>query len=302
MILPKVIIITGPTASGKTVLSLKLAKKFDGEIISADSRQIYRGMTIGTAKPNAKELKTIKHHLIDIKTPKQNYSLGQYKKDADKAIKNIIKKKQIPFLVGGTGLYISSIINNLKIPEVKPKKQLRNKLEKLLKKHGAFYLYNKLIALDPEASYIIDSKNPRRLIRALEIAISTKRPFSETRKKGKPLFDFLILGMDIKPDKLKNNISNRTDKMFKLGLTREVKNLVKKYGEKRIPFDAIGYREIIEHLNRRLSLEETKKKIKKDTWRFSRKQMSWFRRMPIVWIKNQRQAEKQIKAFLSKAY
>ncbi|MFA4999098.1 MAG: tRNA (adenosine(37)-N6)-dimethylallyltransferase MiaA, partial [Candidatus Paceibacterota bacterium] len=185
----KLIVILGPTASGKTSLSLKLAKKFNGEIISADSRQAYRGLDIGTAKPTKKQLKQVKHYLVDIKNPNQHYTVGQYKRDAIKAINRIIKSGKVPFLVGGTGLYIKSLTDNLEIPEVKPDWKLRNKLESEIKSKGLKSVYNKLIKMDPEAAYIIDKNNPRRVIRALEIAIKTKKPFSQQRKKGKPLFD-----------------------------------------------------------------------------------------------------------------
>lgn len=295
---PKIIIILGPTASGKTALAIKLAKKFNGEIVSADSRQVYRGMDIGTAKPTGKELKQIKHYLIDIKNPDQPYTLGQFKQDAVKTVRKINKTGKVPFLVGGTGLYIKAVVENLNIPEVKPNKQLRRKLERQLVKHGLPYLYGKLTALDPETAYIIDPKNPRRIIRALEVAMTTKKPFSQQRKKGQPLFDCLILGLDPSPAKLKSKIFKRSEIMISQGLAEEVKKLVEKYGARQIPFDAIGYREIIHYLRGKTTLRQALELINKNTWQFAKRQLTWFRHLPIVWTKNQTEAEKEIEKFL----
>ena len=307
--LSKLICIVGPTASGKTVLAIKLAKKINGEIISADSRQIYREMDIGTAKPpiapHGKDGRGdvtsfgIPHYLIDIRNPNQIYTAGQFKRDAARAVKQIIRSGKLPLLVGGTGLYISAIVNNLEIPEVKPNRQLRKKLEQQIQKHGLYYVYGKLTALDPEAAYNIDPKNPRRIIRAYEIALATKKPFSETRKKGEPLFDILILGLNC-GEKLKTKIAKRTNLMIKKGLIKETKNLITKYGPRPVPFDAIGYRESIQYLRGKTTLPETVALINKNTWRFAKRQLTWFRKMPVVWVKNQSlaEAEKEIKRFL----
>lgn len=294
---PKLIIITGPTASGKTALSLKLAKHFHGEIVSADSRQVYRGMNIGTAKPTRAELKSVPHHLIDIKNPNQIYTLAQFKRDAVKTIKQIHKRGRVPFLVGGTALYIWTILENPRIPEVKPNRKLRSLLEKQRKQRGVDYLYNKLIRLDPEAAYIVDPKNPRRIIRALEIIQATGKPFSATRNKGTALFDCLILGIKLPPVKLKARLWQRSAQMLKHGLVSEVRKLVKKYGKNQQSFDAIGYREIIAYLNGKISLPEAALLMNNNSWHFASRQMTWFKKMPIVWI-NPKQAEDKIKKFL----
>jgi len=277
----KLIVIVGPTASGKTSLSLELAKKYDGEIVSADSRQIYRGMDIGTAKPL--DLQGIPHHFLDIKNPNQNYTVAQYKKDAIKIIKNIQKRGKLPIMVGGTGLYVKAVVENLDIPKIKADIKLRAKLEKDLKKFGLDFLFNKLIELDPEAAYIIDPKNPRRVIRALEITLLTKKPFSAQRKSGAPLFDVLEIGISVPPEKLKERINLRVDEMIKNGLADEVKSLVEKYGENCQAFDAIGYREIIHR--------QTAEEIKINTWHYAKRQMTWFKAdKKIVWIENYQQA------------
>lgn len=291
----KLIVILGPTASGKSEIAIKLAKKFNGEIVSADSRQIYRGLDIGTAKPTKKMMEIVKHHLINIKKPNQIYTVWQYKKEAIEKINKIIKKGKVPFLVGGTGLYIKAVVDNLEIPQVTPDWELRKRLELKIKIKGLKQLYHELIKIDPEAAYIIDSNNPRRIIRALEVAIKTKKPFSQQRKRGKPLFEVLEIGLGLNKERIKKRI----DKMIKTGLVKEVKNLIKIY-DKNLPiFDAIGYREIIDYLNEKISLSETIERIKKNTWRYAKRQMTWFKKNKrIKWIKNQKEAEKLIKRFL----
>ncbi|OGD25662.1 tRNA (adenosine(37)-N6)-dimethylallyltransferase MiaA [Candidatus Azambacteria bacterium RIFCSPHIGHO2_01_FULL_40_24] len=304
------IVIVGPTASGKSALAIKIAKKFNGEIISADSRQIYRGMDIGTAKPKVQGTsgisnfqfiisKKISHYLIDIKNPDENYTVAEYKQDAIKAINKILKKKKLPILVGGTGLYIKSVIDNLNIPEVAPDQKLRKKLEKEIEKYGLKYVFEKLIKLDPEAAYIVDPNNPRRIIRALEVAIKTKKPFSVQRKAGKPLFDFLEIGINWPKNILNKRINKRVDLMIEEGLVSEVKNLIKKYGSKQQSFDAIGYREIINYLNKKTTLNEAKNLIKKNTRHYAKRQMTWFRKNKrIHWIRNEKETEKLVKNFL----
>lgn len=299
--LPKLIVIVGPTASGKSALAIKIAKQFNGEIVSADSRQVYHGMDIGTAKPTEKEMAAVPHHLIDIKNPNENYTVAEYKRDALKAIKKIITKGHLPILVGGTGLYVKAIIDNLKIPKVKPDFELRRKLEKEIEKYGLNFVFKKLIDIDPEATYIVDPNNPRRVIRALEIALKTKKPFSIQRQAGKPLFDFIEIGTEWPKNILDERINKRVDLMIKEGLVGEVKNLIKKYGSKQQSFDAIGYREIIECIknkkcsyssDRRTSYkfnrnipEEAKSLIKKNTRNYAKRQMTWFKKdKRIYWV------------------
>ena len=298
--LSKLIVIIGPTASGKSALAIKISQKFSGEIVSADSRQIYRGMNIGTAKPTKEEMTTVPHHLINIKNPDENYTASEYKRDALKAIKTVIKKGFLPILVGGTGFYVKVIIDNLKIPNIKPDFKLRHKLEKEIEKYGLDFVFKKLIKIDPEAAYIVDQNNPRRVIRALEIALKTKKPFSAQRKAGKSLFDFLEIGISMPIKEQNNRIKKRVNLMIKNGLIEEVKNLVKKYGANHQSLDAIGYREIIEYLNKKISLKTATDLIKNKTRRYAKRQMTWFRKdKRINWIKNEKEIEKLIKKFLS---
>lgn len=291
----KLIVILGPTGSGKSDLAIKLAKKFRGEIISADSRQIYQEMDIGTAKITKKEMANIPHYLIDIIKPNQEFTLADYKTKAVKIIKNIQKQDKLPFLVGGTGLYIQSIVDNLKIPKIKPDKKLRIKLEKLPNQK----LFNKLEKLDLDALKIIDINNKRRMIRALEVCLITKKPFSQQRKKGQPIFSILQIGLKIDKKDLEQKINKRTNQIIKNGLIKEVKNLIKKYGAKPYSMSGIGYKEIIPYLQNKIKLEQAKELINIHTRQYARRQITWFKRdKEIKWIKNYSEAKKLIQLFL----
>jgi len=294
--LPKLIAIVGPTASGKTALSLPLAKKFHGEIISVDSRQVYRGMDIGTAKPAKSEQKRVPHHLVDVKKPTQRYTVQQFKTDASKLIHKITKKGNIPFLVGGTGLYLYTLINNWDIPQAKPNQKLRQRLARL----GLKRAWKKLLYLDPAAGSFVDPKNPRRVFRALEVILATGRPLSQQYGAKKPLFDVLILGIDITKALLRQNIGRRVDQMFRRGLVAETKKIIKHYGRRKILSETIGYREIINCLDKKITLAEAREQVKKNTWHYTKHQYNWFRRLPVVWVKTSTQAKKQIKNFLKK--
>jgi tRNA dimethylallyltransferase len=286
------IVILGPTASGKSNLAIKLAKKFNGEIVSADSRQIYQEMDIGTAKITKEEMAGIPHYLIDIIKPNQEFTLAQFKKKAVKIIKDIQKRGKLPFLVGGTGLYIQAVVDNLQIPEVKPNKELRANLEKQTNQE----LYDQLKKLDPKALEVIDINNKRRMIRALEVCLTTKKPFSQQKQKGAPLFNILQIGL--KPDKetLKKRIYQRTEKMLKAGLIEEVKKLVKKYSPNLPSMSGIGYQEIIQYLQGKITLEQAKELIKVHTRQYAHRQIIWFKRdQRIYWIKNYSEAKKLVK-------
>lgn len=319
--LPKLIVVLGPTASGKSELALKLAKKFNGEIVSADSRQIYREMDIGTNKIQKTKIKNqkyklkiknrqiqklyygkidgIPHYMIDIVNPDQEFTLAEYKDKALKVIDNIVKRKKIPFLVGGTGLYIQAVIDNLEIPRVPPNKILRKKLEKELKEKGLDFLWKKLILLDPKADDIVQKENPRRVIRALEVCVVSGKPFSSQLKKGKPQFNVLQIGIKIPRKKLYKKIDERVDQMIKQGLINETKKLTKKYSLNLPSMSGIGYKEISDYLLQKQALGKAIQKIKYRTHRYARSQESWFRRdRRIKWIKNYREAERLMKKFL----
>ncbi len=304
---PKLIVILGPTASGKSELALKLARRFNGEIISADSRQIYKGMIIGAAsivkdqKPKTKDQKSIlingiPHHLFQIINPNQEFNSAIYKKLALKTIKDIQKRGKLPFLVGGTGLYIKAIVDNIDFPQVSPQKKLRKALEKKTASQ-LFKIYKKL---DFEGAKFIEKENKRRLIRAIEVCKMTGKPFWQQRKKSEPLFRTLQIGIKVSREKLKKRISQRTKKMFQLGLKNEAEKLIKKYDW--LPsLQTIGYQEWRKFFAGKIDEKEVEKLIIQHTVQFTKRQMTWFKKnQEIYWIKNQKEAENLIEKFIEK--
>lgn len=253
----------------------------------------------GFGKPLFETHSQVPHHLIDIKNPDEEYSAAEFKKDALKAIRGILRRGKFPILAGGTGLYVKAVIDNLEIPAVKADQRLRKKLENEMAREGLHSIFQRLVKLDPEAAYMVDPKNPRRVIRALEVAIKTKKPFSAARKIGSPLFNALKIGVFPGKEILKKKIEARAEQMFKKGLVKEVGELLKKYGPGRKAFDAIGYREIIDYLEGKISLAEAKELIKKHTRGYAKRQMTWFKRDPeIHWIKDEKEAVTLTKNFL----
>lgn len=310
--LPKIIIIAGPTALGKTELGIKLAKKFNGEVVSADSRQVYKGMDIGTGKSNKYQILNIKyqngvlvvdgvkHHLMDIIDPDEEFTVVLWKKKALAAIKDILKRGHLPIVVGGTGLYIKSLVLNLDIPEVPPDIKLREKLELRIKNHGLNSLYKELLKRDPGAEGVVDSKNPRRVIRALEVCLITGKPFSTLQRQGKPSFEVLELGVDLGREELYKRIDRRVLEIYKSELLRETKKLLKKYSPNLPSMSGIGYKEAGEHLVEKIDLEEAIIRTQLRTHAYARRQMTWFRKdKNIQWVKTQKQAEKLIRVFLT---
>lgn len=243
MIKPKVIVICGPTASGKTALSIELAKKINGEIISADSMQIYEDMDIGTAKPSKEEMEYVKHHLIGHISPEERYSVARYKKDAIKKIEEVLEKGKFPIIVGGTGLYVDSLVNWVEYDEIEIDLQYRDYLESLVEKEGLEYLYNKANEIDSEAMEKISKNDKKRIFRVLEIYHSTGKTKTEqeieSRKKDNP-YDFRVFGINMDREKLYERINLRVDIMIKQGLVQEVENIVKKY--KRLSNCYAGFR------------------------------------------------------------
>ncbi|OQB44360.1 MAG: tRNA dimethylallyltransferase [Parcubacteria group bacterium ADurb.Bin159] len=295
---PKLIVILGPTGAGKTALSLKLAKKFNGVIVSADSRAIYKEINIGVAKPPKNS--SIPHYMIDIISLNQKFSLAQYQKLANQYISEIIKKGQCPFLVGGTGLYLKSIISNYQIPKVPPDINLRKILEKTALKYGPLYLYQILLYYDPKSKKFIDPYNQRRIIRALEVIFTTGHTFSDLRQSKKSKFDILKIGINLPRQLLYKNIEERTDKMISQGLVEETKKLWNTYPNNIILKNTLGYQEIIPFLENKIELEEAIKNIKKNTKNFARRQITWFKKEPnVFWLNNYKEAEKIIKKFLA---
>jgi len=287
----KLLIILGPTASGKSDLAIKIAELFNGEIVSADSRQIYKEMNIGTAKPSKGN---IRYHLLDIIEPDKRFSAAQYKELACNAIKDIQNRNKLPVLCGGTGLYISSIIEDWQFPKVPSQEKLRKELEKKSVEQ-LFKIYQKL---DTEGAKSIDKKNKRRLIRAIEVCKANNKPFWQQRKSGKSLFNTLLIGIKLPKEQLRERIAKRTKKMIKMGLETEVKTLKDKYGW--IPsLQTIGYQEWKEYFSDKLNKKEVQNLIELHTIQYSKRQMTWFKKMKnIQWIKNPEQAIKLTELFL----
>ncbi|MDP3800389.1 MAG: tRNA (adenosine(37)-N6)-dimethylallyltransferase MiaA [bacterium] len=301
--LSKVITILGVTSSGKTGLAVELAKNLPaqsgqaGEIVSADSRQIYKEFNIGTAKPegiwqDSFIYKDIPHYLIDFINPTKEFTLAEYQKLATQKLKEIASRGKIPFLVGGTPLYLKAVLENWNIPEVKPNLELRAELEQ----KDTLELFNTLKEKDPEAADLTGDTNKRRIIRALEVIAETGEKFSSQRKIGKPIFDSLKIGIQIEREELVKRITERTKGMFKNGLAKEVKNLSEKYGWDIPPMQSIGYQEFKNETN----LSKVESLIIQNTLAYTKRQMTWFKKdKDIVWITSPKEAEEKIKSFLN---
>ncbi len=275
----KIIVILGPTSSGKSETAVKLAKKINGEIVSADSRQVYKGMDIGTGKITKKEMQNIPHHLLNVVSPKKRFDVFQYRKLALKAINEIFEKNKTPIICGGTGFYIQAIIDGLIIPEVKPDWNLRKKLEK----ETVEKLFKKLKKLDPKRAKTIDKKNKRRIIRALEIVIKTKKPIPLLKKEP---ISCPVLIFGIKNDNLEKLIKKRLLKRFKQGMVKEVSNL-KKSGVswKRIEEFGLEYRWVAKYLQNKIEYKDMVEELQRDIQAFAKRQMTWFKRdKRIYWI------------------
>ncbi len=285
---PIVIVICGPTASGKTGLSIELAKQIDGEIISCDSMQIYKDMNIGTAKPTVEEMQGIKHYLISSIEPTQRYSVADYKKDAKNAIKEVIKKGKTPIIVGGTGLYVNSLIYEIEYPEIKFDEEYRKKLEKQVIEDGLEKLYEKAKEIDPQAIQKIAKTDKKRILRILEIYHSTGKTKTEQdilSRKTEPEFDYHIYALSWNREKLYQRINQRVDIMIKEGLIEEVKGILEKYDKFPTAMQGLGYKEVVEYLNGNTTKEEMIEKIKQETRRYAKRQMTWFRKnKETIWL------------------
>lgn len=279
----RLLVLVGPTAVGKTGLSLDLAQRFNGEIISADSRLFYRGMDIGTAKPTLAERKLIPHHLVDICRPDETLTLGEYQRKAYHAIGDVISRGRLPILVGGTGQYIMAVVEGWGIPAVAPRPALRRQLERLGAEEAARWLR----LLDPQASERIDPRNMRRVIRALEVILVSGRPITELQAKEPPPYDIHIIGLYRERDQLYDRIDRRVDSMIAAGLVEEVASLRERGYRAHLPaMSGLGYRQILAFLRGEMSLEEAIERIKFETHRFARQQATWFRLddARIVWF------------------
>lgn len=293
----KVIVICGPTASGKTALSIELAKKIDGEIISCDSMQIYADMNIGTAKPTIEEMQGIKHYLIGHILPNERYSVADYKRDAKKAIKEILEKNKVPIIVGGTGLYLDSLIYEIDYPEIEFDKLYRQKLEEEVEKNGLEELYQEAKKIDPIATEKISINDKKRILRILEIYHATGKTKTEQEiesRKKEVEYEYKVYALDWNRDKLYDRINRRVDLMIGQGLIEEVKSILNKYKEFPTAMQGLGYKEVVEYLNKIITKDEMIEKIKMETRRYAKRQLTWFRKNKQTRWLNAEEPEKNI--------
>ena len=277
----KVIVICGPTASGKTALSIELAKKINGEIVSCDSMQIYEDMNIGTAKPTLEEMQGIEHYLIGYVSPEKRYSVADYKKDAKKAIKEIIEKGKNPIVVGGTGLYIDSLIYEIEYQDIKLDEEYRKKLEEEVQEKGLETLYEKAKQIDAKAIEKISPTDKKRILRVLEIYHATGKTKTEQEiesRKKEVEYDYKVFALNWDREKLYERINKRVDIMFEQGLIQEVKNILNKYSKFPTAMQGLGYKEVVDYLNGIYTKEEMIEKIKMETRRYAKRQLTWFRK------------------------
>jgi tRNA dimethylallyltransferase len=303
--LNRLVAIVGPTGIGKSRLAVHLAGLFSGEIVSADSRQVYRYLDIGTAKPTREELSAVPHHLIDIVDPDEEFSLAVYLKLANRAIADILRRGRLPFLVGGTGLYVRAILEGWQVPEVSPDPEFRYNIEKRADERSIDDIYQELVTADPDAAAKIDRRNVRRVIRALEVHARTGKAFSQLGRKRTPAFQPFIIGLTTDRAELYRIVDHRVDAMIARGFVREVEKIKEMGYDLNLPsLSGIGYRQIGQLLNGEMTREAAINKIKTETHRFIRHQYAWFRRddIEVNWFDavHQREAEiaKALRQFL----
>lgn len=285
---PKVIVICGPTASGKTALSIELAKKINGEIISSDSMQIYKDMNIGTAKPSQGEMQGIKHYMLDFVEPDRRYSVAEFKKGAEKAIEEILAKGKVPIVVGGTGLYVDSLIYGIEYQDIQFNLEYREELEERVAKEGLETLYNEAKKIDPQAIEKISHNDQKRILRVLEIYKATGKTKTEQEtesRKNDVKYDYKVFAINMDRERLYERINKRVDIMIEQGLIQEVENLLKKYKEFPTAMQGLGYKEVVEYLQGNTSKEEMIEKIKMETRRYAKRQITWFKKnKQTIWI------------------
>lgn len=299
---PKAIVICGPTASGKTALSIELAKKIDGEIISCDSMQIYKDMDIGTAKPTKEEMQGIKHYLIDFVSPDKRYSVADFKQDAKNAMKEIIAKGKTPIIVGGTGLYVDSLIYEIDYPNIEFDENYRKQLEEKTKQEGLEKLYEEAKKIDPQAIKKISVNDQKRILRILEIYHATGKNKTEQEKESRknPVeYDYHVYAINWDREKLYERINKRVDIMIEQGIIEEVKRIYQKYDTFPTAMQGLGYKEVVEYLENKCTKEEMIEKIKMETRRYAKRQLTWFRKnKQTIWLDGQEKIQNNIKIIL----
>jgi len=275
---PPLILLVGPTAVGKTELSIQLAERLNGEIVSADSRLFYRGMDIGTAKPTPEERSRVPHHLIDVADPDETWSLAVFQRAATKIIAGIHARGKLPFLVGGTGQYVRAVTEGWTPPKVEPDPRLRGVLERMAEEKGIYWLHEGLKLIDPVASERIDPRNVRRVVRALEVVLTTGKPFSRQRGQSASPYNLLTIGLKRPREELYQRVDERIEAMFEAGFFDEVKGLLDKDYSPHLPtMSAIGYRECVRVIEGDLNVEQAKVEMRRATRMFVRRQANWFK-------------------------
>jgi len=299
---PKVIVICGPTASGKTKLSIELAKRINGEIVSSDSMQIYKDMNIGTAKPTLEEMSGIKHYLLDFVYPDKRYSVADFKKDSKEAIKNILKAGKVPIIVGGTGLYIDSLIYEIEYNDIKIDEEYRKYLQSIVDKEGLEVLYKKAMQIDPEAMQNISKNDKKRIMRVLEIYHETGNNKTEQEKLSRLKeveYDYKVFAINMDREVLYDRINKRVDIMLKQGLIEEVKKLINKYKEFPTAMQGLGYKEVLKYLYNEYTKQEMIEKIKQESRRYAKRQLTWFKKnKQTIWIDGQADINENIDIIL----
>ena len=302
---PKVIVICGPTASGKTALSIELAKKINGEIVSADSMQIYKDMNIGSAKVTNEEMQEIKHYMIDCVSPDERFSVADYKTNAKNAIEEIIKKGKNPIVVGGTGLYIDALIYEIEYKDIKIDENYRKELQEIEKNQGLEVLYKKALEIDPKAMEKISQNDSKRIMRVLEIYKATGKnkteQEAESRLKEIP-YDYKVFALTMNREKLYERINKRVDIMIEKGLINEVENLLKKYKEFPTSMQGLGYKEVRDYFQGKTTKNEMIEKIKQESRRYAKRQLTWFRKnKQTIWLDSLEKIEDNINIILEEA-
>lgn len=291
---------------GKSKLAIELAKQINGEIISADSMQIYKDMNIGTAKVTQEEMENIKHYMIDFLSPEERYNVSQYKIEAEKCIGEILKKGKTPIVVGGTGLYIDALIYGIEFQEEEFDEKYREKLNSIAKKEGLEKLYDEAVKIDPIAMQKISKNDQKRIIRVLEIYHKTGKTKTqqeiESRKKGVK-YNYHVFAIDMTREILYDRINKRVDTMVNVGLIEEVENIVKKYKKFPTAMQGLGYKEVVEYLNNQITKEEMIEKIKKETRHYAKRQLTWFRKnKQTIWLNGEEQTQKNIQKIIKESY
>lgn len=299
---PEVIVVCGPTASGKTALGVELAKKIGGEIVSCDSMQIYKDMTIGTAKPTDREMQGIKHYLIDFVLPTQRYSVAEFKMDATNAIEEILAKGKKPILVGGTGLYLNSLIYGIEYDDIKIDEKYRKELEQIIEQEGLETLYEKAKEIDSEAMKKISPNDKKRIMRVLEIYNATGKTKTQQEKESRKKevrYNFKIFCLNMERSILYDRINKRVDKMLENGLITEVENLTKKYSYFPTAMQGLGYKEVVQYFNHECTEEEMCDNIKMQTRRYAKRQLTWFRKIKnTVWLDGTNEIQNNVSIIL----